>query len=188
VDISAIPFNAIARLDVVPDGASALFGSDAVAGVVNVILRQDLDGLEASARLGGSTDGGNFEQQYSVTGGRIWSGGGILLAYEYGANTRIVSDQRSYGASRPGLTIYPALRHDNAALAFHQDLSSMLTFSIDGLFDKRWSDQSYPLNFAGDLSVSRTESFAAWSAPRAARDRRIFSFQLAPDHLRAMTA
>lgn len=106
VDISAIPFNAIARIDVVPDGSSALFGSDAVAGVVNVILRRDLNGFEMSARVGGSTDGGNFEQQYSATGGRTWAGGGLLLAYEYGSNSRITDDQRSYGASRPGLTIY----------------------------------------------------------------------------------
>lgn len=46
VDISAIPFGAVDRIEIVPDGASALFGSDAVAGVVNVILRRDLDGLE----------------------------------------------------------------------------------------------------------------------------------------------
>jgi len=160
VDISAIPFNAIARIDVVPDGSSALFGSDAVAGVVNVVLRRDLDGLEASARLGGSTDGGNFEQQYSVTGGRTWDGGGLLLAYEYGSNSRITTDQRSYGASRPGLTIYPELRHHNAAAIFHQDLGADFSLSIDGLFDKRWENQSYPLNFAGDLSVSRSDSFS----------------------------
>jgi len=176
VDVSAIPFNAIARIDVVPDGSSALFGSDAVAGVVNVVLRRDLKGLETSARIGGSTDGGNFEQQYSVTGGRLWDGGGFLLAYEFGGNSRITTDQRSYGISRPGLTIYPELRHHNALATFHQDLGPQFSLSIDGLFDKRWENQSYPLNFAGDLSVSKSTSFSVaqsfglapsliWSAP-----------------------
>ena len=60
VDISGIPLGSVSRLDVVPDGASALFGSDAVAGVVNIILRRDLDGIEASGRLAASTDGGEF--------------------------------------------------------------------------------------------------------------------------------
>lgn len=176
VDISAIPFNAIARIDVVPDGSSALFGSDAVAGVVNVILRRDWDGLEMSARVGGSTDGGNFEQQYSATGGRTWAGGGLLLAYEYGSNSRITDDQRSYGASRPGLTVYPELRHHNALATFRQDLGSGLSVNIDGLFDKRWENQAYPLNFAGDLSVSKATFFSVaqsfgvspsliWTAP-----------------------
>lgn len=160
VDISSIPFNAIARIDVVPDGASALFGSDAVAGVVNVVLRRDLDGLEASVRLGGSTDGGNFNQQYSLTAGRTWSGGGILLAYEYGANARITSGERSYGATRPGLTLYPRLSHHAVALSSHQDLTSGLSFSLDGLFDKRGTDHSYPLNLAGDLAISRTDAFS----------------------------
>ena len=160
VDISAIPFGAVDRIEIVPDGASALFGSDAVAGVVNVILRRDLDGLETSARLGASTDGGNFEQQYAATGGKSWAAGNILLAYEYGSNSAIEARQRSYAATRsPGLTLYPALRHYSTALAGHQALTSTLTFAIDGLFNKRWSDLVFPLNFAGDLSLSRGTSF-----------------------------
>src|SRR5690606_30755313 len=56
VDISQIPLNAIDRIEIVPDGSSALYGSDAVGGVANVILRRDYDDLYASARLGGSMD------------------------------------------------------------------------------------------------------------------------------------
>lgn len=160
VDISGIPFGAVDRIEIVPDGASALFGSDAVAGVVNVILRRDLDGLETSARLGASTDGGNFEQQYAATAGKSWASGNVLLAYEYGSNRAIEARQRSYAASRaPGLTLYPALRHHSAALAGHQALTSTLSFAVDGLFNKRWSDLGFPLNFAGDLSVSRGTTF-----------------------------
>ena len=63
VDISSIPLAAVDRIEVVPDGASALYGSDAVAGVVNVILRRDFEGITTSAQIGASTDGGNFRQQ-----------------------------------------------------------------------------------------------------------------------------
>jgi len=60
IDISTIPLGAVDRIDVVPDGASALFGSDAVAGVVNITLRRDLNGLETSARLGGAPTAAAF--------------------------------------------------------------------------------------------------------------------------------
>ena len=52
VDISAIPLSAIERIDIMTDGASALYGSDAVAGVANVVLRREVDTVTASARLG----------------------------------------------------------------------------------------------------------------------------------------
>ncbi len=57
VDVSAIPLSIVDRLEIVPDGASAIYGSDAVAGVANIILKRDYKGLETRASLGGSTDG-----------------------------------------------------------------------------------------------------------------------------------
>ena len=66
VDVSSIPVAAVLRVEIVADGASAIYGSDAVAGVVNIILKPDYSGLTTSARIGGSTDGGNFQQQLSA--------------------------------------------------------------------------------------------------------------------------
>ena len=51
VDINSIPVSAIERVEVLKDGASAVYGSDAVAGVVNIILRKDFEGLELSGSL-----------------------------------------------------------------------------------------------------------------------------------------
>lgn len=160
VDVSAIPFGAIARVEIVPDGASALFGSDAVAGVVNIILRRDLDGLEVGGRLGASTDGGNVQQQYAATGGKTWRSGSALLAYEFGRNSAIEARQRSYARQRtPGLTLFPELRRHSAMLVVSQRLTERLSLDLDGGYNKRWSDTTYPLNVAGDLSVSRATSF-----------------------------
>jgi len=168
VDVSAIPFGAIERIDVVPDGASALFGSDAVAGVANIILRRRFDGLETSARLAGSTDGGNFQQRYEATAGRTWQSGSVLASYEFARTTAIEADRRSYAETRtPGVTLAPYLRHHNAALVVRQDLSANLTFDLDLLYNKRWWKQTLPLNASGDLAVSRVD-FArkseAWGA------------------------
>src|SRR3546814_20621496 len=72
VDITAIPLAAIDRVEVVTDGSSALYGSDAVGGVANVILLKDYDGALLTGRLGGATDGGDFEQEYNIVGGKRW--------------------------------------------------------------------------------------------------------------------
>lgn len=168
VDISAIPFGAIERIDIVPDGASALFGSDAVAGVANIVLRHGFEGLETSARVGGSTDGGNFQQQYGVTAGKVWQSGSAVLSYEYARTTAIEADQRSYAEDRvPGLTLSPYLRHHNASLVLRQSLFDNLTFDFDALYNRRWWEQTIPLNASGDLSVSRADfsrPSESWSA------------------------
>ena len=157
IDISAIPLGIVDRIEVVADGASALYGSDAVAGVANIILKRDYDGVEVRADIGGSTGGGNFQQQYGAVAGKRWRSGGLIAAYEFARNTDILSDDRSYAVSRPGVTIYPALRRHAVALAGHQALTDRLEFTVDALFNKRWSTSGFPLNAAGDLAVSRTE-------------------------------
>ncbi len=57
VDVSNIAWNAVDHIEVLPDGAAALYGSDAIAGVVNVIMRRDFDGAETLARFGTAKDG-----------------------------------------------------------------------------------------------------------------------------------
>ena len=58
VDISNIPFDTVERIEILKDGASAVYGSDAMAGVVNVILRKNLVGTSISAEGGRATEGG----------------------------------------------------------------------------------------------------------------------------------
>lgn len=69
VDLNTIPASAIQRIEIVKDGASAIYGSDAIAGVVNVILRKDFQGLEVSASTGVSQQGGGEEYRAATTGG-----------------------------------------------------------------------------------------------------------------------
>jgi iron complex outermembrane receptor protein len=159
IDVSAIPIGAVERIEVVPDGASAIYGSDAVAGVANVILRHKFDGLELGARIASATDGGDFEQQYWATGGRSWTSGGVVAAYEHGSNTSIVGSQRSYAASKPGLTIYPALRHDSGTIVTHQTLADWLTFELDGLYNVRHYESTFPTLPNGDLAQGRATNF-----------------------------
>src|SRR3546814_15523372 len=91
-----------------------------VGGVANVILRRDYDGAVASARVGGATDGGDFEQQYNLVTGRRWQSGGFMAAFDYRHSTPITAGPRLYmrhaapsAQSLPGQTHYsigPAAR------------------------------------------------------------------------------
>lgn len=140
VDISSIPLAALDRIEVVPDGASAVYGSDAVAGVINVILKRDFDGVATSAQLGSSTDGGYFRKQADIVGGTTWDGGGFLLAYDFASNSAISKSQRSYvGTADPSASLYPELSRHAVTFAGHHNLGDGITAKLDALYSKRKS-------------------------------------------------
>ncbi|MFP5433095.1 MAG: TonB-dependent receptor domain-containing protein, partial [Alphaproteobacteria bacterium] len=172
VDISAIPLAAVDRIEIVADGASAIYGSDAVGGVVNVILKRDYDGLQTRARIGGATDGGDFEQRYSVLAGSRWQGGGGLITYEYNRNSDLITNQRDYARVRPNVTILPSSRRHAIAASAHQDITGNLTIEADALYNRRTGAFTYPLNAAGDLAVSRTrQTFDSYTLALASAAR-----------------
>ncbi|MBO9713302.1 TonB-dependent receptor [Sphingomonas sp.] len=82
-DVSNLPISAIERVEVLPDGASALYGSDAIGGVVNFVLRKDFDGAESRASFGTVTKGGLTELVLGQTLGKRWSTGGLLVTAEH---------------------------------------------------------------------------------------------------------
>ncbi|MFC4159542.1 TonB-dependent receptor [Chitinimonas lacunae] len=69
VDLNSIPVGAIERIDVLKGGASAIYGSDAIAGVINVVLRRDYQGAEVGAAYGSSEKGDGEEITINATGG-----------------------------------------------------------------------------------------------------------------------
>lgn len=97
-DISTLPTAAVDRVEILLDGASALYGSDAVGGVVNIILRKDFDGAETRLRVGGATAGGASERQFAQTLGRTWGSGHALISYEHWRRDRVASADRPYAA------------------------------------------------------------------------------------------
>jgi len=71
VDLSSIPMAFVERIDVLTDGASAVYGSDAVSGVINVITRKEIEGIAMNYRYGDSSDGGYENQRFNLmTGAR----------------------------------------------------------------------------------------------------------------------
>ena len=98
VDVSTIPWSAVQRIEVLPDGASALYGSDAVAGVVNIIMRDDFEGAETQLRYGTAV-GGRREAMASQLLGTHWNGGHAMLAYQYMDTTPLDAADRPYAAN-----------------------------------------------------------------------------------------
>lgn len=98
-DISSLPISALERVEVVTDGASALYGSDAVAGVVNIILKPDFDGFESHVRAGTVTHGHARELQVSQTAGTHWNTGSLLVSYEFQKRRGLLSADRAYARS-----------------------------------------------------------------------------------------
>ena len=69
VDLNSIPMDTIERIEIVKTGAVSQYGSDAIAGVVNIITKKDYQGLEASAGYGDATSGGEATRKFGVVGG-----------------------------------------------------------------------------------------------------------------------
>lgn len=94
-DVSLIPAIAIDRIEIMTDGASSIYGSDAVAGVVNLRFRDRFEGVEARF-FGGTADGDFGQQQASLIAGKRWSTGGIVAAYEYDHRGALPASDRGY--------------------------------------------------------------------------------------------
>lgn len=168
IDISAIPVAALDRIDIMTDGASALYGSDAVAGVANVILRRDYNGAITSARLGTATDGGGVTQQYDAVAGSKWQSGGFMLAGDYLKSTEISAGERSYTSNiYPTYTLIPGERQISAVAAGHQQITDALSFEFDGNYLHRNSNRCLPTTATADCLTqgntinAKVESYSA---------------------------
>ncbi len=75
VNVNQLPTQGLERIDVLRDGASSIYGSDAVAGVINYIMRRDFRGTEVRTRFGVPEHGGGKNAQVTLTYGRDFAGG-----------------------------------------------------------------------------------------------------------------
>jgi iron complex outermembrane receptor protein len=141
VDISNIPLTAVDRVEILTDGASAIYGADAVGGVVNIILRKNFEGAESQVSAGMATRGDNSSLRLSQTLGRSWSGGNALLVAQFTKRDPLDARDRDFivnagGASPDGPTYLLPKRNDktlvfniNQSLPEHFDLTGNLIYS-----------------------------------------------------------
>ena len=96
-DPNVIPTSAVERLEVVVDGASAIYGSDAVAGVVNIITRKNFQGAETMLRYG-AADGTN-QRIASQNLGYTWNGGSLFAAIEHNERDNLPGADRDFAST-----------------------------------------------------------------------------------------
>ena len=89
------PTLGVERIEVVADGASAVYGSDAVAGVVNIIPRRRLDGVETMFKFGQAADM-DPEWKAGAAVGKTWDSGGFMVAYEHTYRGSLLAEDRPY--------------------------------------------------------------------------------------------
>ncbi|WP_196139329.1 TonB-dependent receptor [Aliikangiella sp. G2MR2-5] len=99
VDLSSIPMAFVERIDVLTDGASAVYGSDAVSGVINVITRKDIEGISLNYRMGDSSDGGYSNKRLNLFTGARSGDTQVDLIIDLWDQNPVWASQRDYAAS-----------------------------------------------------------------------------------------
>ncbi|MBL8268735.1 TonB-dependent receptor [Steroidobacter sp.] len=97
LDLNNIPSGVIERVEVVPEGSSAVYGSDALAGVVNIILKKEIDGVQSNVRYGRAS--GIDEKSADVAWGASSDRGAISLIGSYYQRSDLVGTERSIVSS-----------------------------------------------------------------------------------------
>ncbi|WNC73847.1 TonB-dependent receptor [Thalassotalea psychrophila] len=96
VNLSTIPMAAIDRIEVVTAGASAVYGSDAIAGVMNIITKKDVEDTTFSVKVGTTTEGGGDEGRFQLVSGMVGDNYSITGSLEYQMQDPIFSSDRSF--------------------------------------------------------------------------------------------
>jgi len=104
VDLNSIPLAAVESIEVLKDGASALYGADAVAGVINIKLRRGFDGTEAAVYYGNTTDKDAAEVTASLITGAATEKTNVIVGLNYYKRNSIANRDREYSAVPPFLS------------------------------------------------------------------------------------
>lgn len=105
-DLNAIPMAAVERVEILSDGASAIYGSDALGGVINIILRKDFEGAEMMYGLGRPTNPGGDTQEMSFLMGSVGDRSRVMAGTSYNKRDTIMTRDRDYWFSAPGASTY----------------------------------------------------------------------------------
>ena len=96
-DLNIIPAGTVERIEIVPEGSSAVYGSDALAGVVNIVLKQNFEGLQADVHYGGAT--GTSEAAADFAWGRRWEHGAFSVVGSYYGKGELSAAEREITAA-----------------------------------------------------------------------------------------
>ena len=143
VDINVIPLGAIERIEVLTDGATAIYGSDAVGGVINFITGDDYKGLDINARYGRTTNGSMRDWSVGSTGGFSWSSGSAFIGVDYQEEEPLLAEERDFinlVNGREDATLGSKVERTGVSGSVKQEIGSKLRLNIDTFFSSTTSD------------------------------------------------
>ncbi|MGH8176119.1 MAG: TonB-dependent receptor domain-containing protein, partial [Steroidobacter sp.] len=143
VDISLIPLSAIDHIEVLTDGASAVYGSDAIGGVVNIITNGDFTGAETTLRYGSVTSGSRQEYTIGQAIGGSWESGNIILNYEHTHEDPLPAAERSFSqvAANGPYDLLVEQVSNSLLASIRQEISSRVDVTADVLASRRDFEQ-----------------------------------------------
>jgi len=181
VDVSLIPVSAIDRVEILTDGASAIYGSDAVGGVANFILREDFHGVEPMLQLGTTTRGGGRQLLAGLSAGESWTGGRALLSFEYRDEQPIKAKDRDFTINLPdNWYLFPREKRHSLYGTARQEITGGLTLDLSGTNAARNTQRSFidaslvPIDgqaksrSLGGAAALRLNMGASWTAEASA--------------------
>ena len=149
VDLSLIPLSIVDHIEILADGASAIYGSDAIAGVINIITRHDFEGMESRVHYAGVPDGKPTFQADQLFG-KSWSGGSLEAGYQRDDVGQLDTKFRSatINAGSPNY-IVPDEKQNSVFLDATQDISSGWASFAEGIYSARDTRNIYDPTPAG---------------------------------------
>ncbi|MGB5581748.1 MAG: TonB-dependent receptor plug domain-containing protein, partial [Woeseia sp.] len=135
VDLNAIPEAMIKRVEVLKDGASTIYGSDALAGVINVILHDDFEGLQLSGRYGeGLEDGQAANSMLALLAGVASDKGNMVMSLSYSNQDEMLQAERPFAAD----ALYPQLNAGGSFVAVGAGSSNSRRIRVPGNGNYIW--------------------------------------------------
>ena len=110
-NLANIPTAIVERIEILNSGASAIYGSDAIAGVVNIILKKKTDGTQVNIKAGGTTHGGGETGRLQLSGSHAWDKLSAVYAVELSAREPIFATDRSFMSTRIPATVVASRRN-----------------------------------------------------------------------------
>ncbi|MEO8804321.1 MAG: TonB-dependent receptor [Rudaea sp.] len=107
-DLNSIPASAVERIEILTDGASAVYGSDAIGGVINVILRTNYQGAEFTANYGISDRDDGERKGYSFIFGQTSDKGSLMAGVDYNKTESVLAGKRDFARNSVSITGSPA--------------------------------------------------------------------------------
>jgi|GEM_PF-850958 len=140
VDVSVIPLSAIERVEIVTGGRSAVYGADAVAGVVNLVTRRQFDGVESQVEYGSTRNGGEHLQLSTITGMELVRGG-FAASYDFSSDwpfdvvdVGLISGPDLYGGTPQRMDLQPRSKRHSALLSGNFHATDNLELHGDALY------------------------------------------------------